>query len=819
MESSVDSNSQASMVDENDSVGNEKIPEDTKLETVLEKDSPGTQKVFPEAVPTHSVQEDVDVEPQDTSKTQRYSEHLTRISSLYQQEEQSAGQIERDVESEVEPVVQKERQQFHHFGTDKLPEKGNESIPGIVEADPEVASAEPSAPSRRVGELPVDRQTTRMSFIGKSENQLDAPIPVATDESVEPGQKAEIRNKDATTLHTDSEEVELEKAATQNQQQQDKVVQPALTEVRKRGFVFNQEVSSDSTEIDSTKLDLRTGLRQNNTIKIRENHREQVVLVDSDVESGKVKVSNEETPTDASKLEHALENTKPAVNKPGSQIKNREPLHVSESQSDEVVKYTKPSVNRREAIGNATDTDTHLLKTSTDESVAPVAEAANARKPIVLQRQAQHSGMFDAELETEREALPVLRARVADMLHKSLRDEAVGTTKGDMVRVQFDPSAVHGTIVKLEAQDTEDRKVLQQLWRHLVLKVTSKEVPSDQDADESTQSASGVFRSSKMTEETPNDTRTYPIKRLIQAIEMKSPEHLSGWATTLRQKLEQPVLNKQGSLTEDALETEATGERLIRSLDRVVPKVKFTHENVKVDSHNLVRNAERLSDAMTLLQRQESLPRNNTVFRSLISSSAITRQSEAAESSGDAAEMTRPVVVGVNRSVFNSIEQAIASERSAFEYPTRVPLDQLGRESVEAIRQMLAGREQRINIKLHPESLGEVQIEVRSRQGEMSIRLLSGNATVREALEHQMGGLREALSREGIDVQRIEVSSQPGSNPLNDATQNAGRDAQRQDTAQRGGYRFSSSDNTSDQESSRGLDRQRRHQGNLNVFV
>ena len=413
--------------------------------------------------------------------------------------------------------------------------------------------------------------------------------------------------------------------------------------------------------------------------------------------------------------------------------------------------------------------------------------------------------------------MSALRTRVAEMLHKSLRDGADDATQGKAVRVQFDRSTDHGAIVRLVAKDADDRMTLQQLWRHLVLRVTTNEADSNQDESEPAKLLREVFRSGNLVDETKNETRSYPIRRLIQNMESKLPEHLSGWVTSLRQKLEQPVLNDKDVKLEDVSRSEASAGSLIRSLERAGAKAQTAHVNVA--RHNLERNPERLPEAMRLPYRQESLLQETTGFRSVIPSSTIMHQSESTEVPGEAAEMPRPVVLGVNRSVFNSVEQAIASERSTVEYPTRVPLDQLGRESVEAIRQLLGGREQRINIKLHPESLGEVQIEVRSRQGEMSIRLLSGNATVREALEHQMGGLREALSREGLEVQRIEVSSQPGSNPANDGAHNAGREAQRQDTAQRGGYRFTNSDNASDQESSRGFDRRRRHQGNLNVFV
>lgn len=89
----------------------------------------------------------------------------------------------------------------------------------------------------------------------------------------------------------------------------------------------------------------------------------------------------------------------------------------------------------------------------------------------------------------------------------------------------------------------------------------------------------------------------------------------------------------------------------------------------------------------------------------------------------------------------------------------RVTVENFGQFAVRSVRHFAGGGEETITVRLIPESLGELRIHVRLGAGELEVRLVSANPLVREALEGQLSGLRDAFAREGLDVTRVTVST------------------------------------------------------------
>ncbi|MBI5095111.1 MAG: flagellar hook-length control protein FliK [Candidatus Hydrogenedentes bacterium] len=83
--------------------------------------------------------------------------------------------------------------------------------------------------------------------------------------------------------------------------------------------------------------------------------------------------------------------------------------------------------------------------------------------------------------------------------------------------------------------------------------------------------------------------------------------------------------------------------------------------------------------------------------------------------------------------------------------------------TVKSVRYMVANGEKTISVRLVPESLGELRLEVTSNDNSVTVRMASANPAVREALQGQIHGLREALSRDGITVAQATVSAQMSS--------------------------------------------------------
>ncbi|ARF15321.1 flagellar hook-length control protein FliK [Sporosarcina ureae] len=64
----------------------------------------------------------------------------------------------------------------------------------------------------------------------------------------------------------------------------------------------------------------------------------------------------------------------------------------------------------------------------------------------------------------------------------------------------------------------------------------------------------------------------------------------------------------------------------------------------------------------------------------------------------------------------------------------------------------------RISIKLYPEHLGQVRIELLEVNGVMTARILASTAMAREMLDSQMHQLRHAFNQQNLQVERIDLS-------------------------------------------------------------
>jgi flagellar hook-length control protein FliK len=84
----------------------------------------------------------------------------------------------------------------------------------------------------------------------------------------------------------------------------------------------------------------------------------------------------------------------------------------------------------------------------------------------------------------------------------------------------------------------------------------------------------------------------------------------------------------------------------------------------------------------------------------------------------------------------------------------------------EVVRQVVAQAkfittptgEQKMTIQLRPEHLGQVELRISLHNGEMQIHARVESATAQAALENHIGLLREGLEKQGITLERLEVS-------------------------------------------------------------
>lgn len=78
------------------------------------------------------------------------------------------------------------------------------------------------------------------------------------------------------------------------------------------------------------------------------------------------------------------------------------------------------------------------------------------------------------------------------------------------------------------------------------------------------------------------------------------------------------------------------------------------------------------------------------------------------------------------------------------------------------------GGTNRISIKLYPEHLGQLRIELLQTNGVLTARILASNALGKDMLESQLHQLRQAFLQQNIQVERIDISQMMTETPYDD---------------------------------------------------
>lgn len=145
-------------------------------------------------------------------------------------------------------------------------------------------------------------------------------------------------------------------------------------------------------------------------------------------------------------------------------------------------------------------------------------------------------------------------------------------------------------------------------------------------------------------------------------------------------------------------------------------------------------------------------------------------RSERGEASADKSAAPQGIQHGNDQPVVNAAEpraERIVSSTDLLADPGKpVPATPQGlREAtIRSVQYLVGHGEQSLRIRLVPASLGELHVTVTtSDDGGLNVQLASVHHAVRETLEGQLSGLRDALARDGIDVGRITVSPHMGS--------------------------------------------------------
>lgn len=137
---------------------------------------------------------------------------------------------------------------------------------------------------------------------------------------------------------------------------------------------------------------------------------------------------------------------------------------------------------------------------------------------------------------------------------------------------------------------------------------------------------------------------------------------------------------------------------------------------------------------------------------------AIQGQSDAADDS-----QPRAVPVGDVRQTFPHGpargDTPPVHTASHAQLPQSVEVRDLGDFTVRSVRYLSGRTDQVVTVRLVPRSLGEMHVAVRSGGDGMEVVLSASTPAARDAIELHLGGLRDALTRGGIDVARVSVQT------------------------------------------------------------
>jgi flagellar hook-length control protein FliK len=121
------------------------------------------------------------------------------------------------------------------------------------------------------------------------------------------------------------------------------------------------------------------------------------------------------------------------------------------------------------------------------------------------------------------------------------------------------------------------------------------------------------------------------------------------------------------------------------------------------------------------------------------------------------APATRPLVTNA---------ETLAQGKGALLVRERVPLPEdfarnLAVKIADDLKLHIQGSSSEVRVHMKPESLGELSLRVVLQDGELAAQLDVSQAAVKATLEAQLPQLREALSLQGIKIQRFEIVNNP----------------------------------------------------------
>ncbi|MBA4357940.1 MAG: hypothetical protein C0405_09475 [Desulfovibrio sp.] len=125
-----------------------------------------------------------------------------------------------------------------------------------------------------------------------------------------------------------------------------------------------------------------------------------------------------------------------------------------------------------------------------------------------------------------------------------------------------------------------------------------------------------------------------------------------------------------------------------------------------------------------------------------------------AQAQGRAAQAEPSFGAAINRA-----GQAAAADQATG--PRAVLPAHVVRQVGQALTQMVAKEQTTLRLELKPPSLGELNLELAVKDGNVTAKLVAENAAAKQALEAGMDQLKQDLANQGLKIARVEITVNP----------------------------------------------------------
>lgn len=237
-------------------------------------------------------------------------------------------------------------------------------------------------------------------------------------------------------------------------------------------------------------------------------------------------------------------------------------------------------------------------------------------------------------------------------------------------------------------------------------------------------------------------------------------------------QLQNDLSNQLGMADTEQLMEPAIMKQFTDKLEAVMQEM-----NKNVESQDAGLDVIKAVQTEEMLTGQEIQQNNKAVSEETMKDSLVHMEQGVADTGQQTEEVNRTLYEdGQNRqnrqdngsqtttqTFANFVQQLTESTQAVFNQRTETLYSSAQTESIirqvmEQVSVMVTEDSSSIEMQLHPESLGRLNLQVAVKAGVVTAQIAAENQTVKEALESQLVQLKEQMNEHGVKIEAIEVT-------------------------------------------------------------